>query len=117
MRNDVARALVWFRRDLRADDHAALSYALRVARDVWCVFVFDRTILDPLPSADRRVEFIRASLEALDAALAQRGGGLIVLCGDPVAEIPRLARELGVRAVYANHDDEPYARMRDARVR
>lgn len=117
MRNDVARALVWFRRDLRTDDQAALSHALRAARAVWCVFVFDRTILDPLPRADRRVEFIHASITALDAALAQRGGGLIVLSGDPFAEVPRLAGELGVQAVYANHDDDPYARTRDTRVR
>jgi deoxyribodipyrimidine photo-lyase len=80
------------------------------------VFVFDRAILEPLPRADRRVEFIHASLLALDAELAQRGGGLIVLRGDPAEEIPRLARELAVQAVHANHDDEPYARARDARV-
>jgi deoxyribodipyrimidine photo-lyase len=111
------RALVWFRRDLRAEDHAALSHALRAARSVWCVFVFDRNILESLPRVDRRVEFIRDSLVALDDSLAQQGGGLVVLRGDPVDAIPRLARELGVAAVYANHDDEPYARARDARVR
>jgi deoxyribodipyrimidine photo-lyase len=110
-------ALFWFRRDLRADDNAALSHALRAASTVWCAFIFDRNILDPLPRADRRVEFIHASLRELDEALAQRGGGLIVLHGDPVAAIPSLARELGVAAVYTNHDDEPYARARDARVR
>ena len=32
-------------------------------------FVFDRAILDPLPRADRRVEFIRDSLVGLDAQL------------------------------------------------
>jgi deoxyribodipyrimidine photo-lyase len=117
MDGTVDRALVWFRRDLRAEDHAALSHALRAARSVWCAFVFDRNILDLLPRADRRVEFIRESLVALDEALAQQGGGLIVLRGDPVDEIPRLAHELGVAAVYTNHDDEPYARSRDARVR
>jgi deoxyribodipyrimidine photo-lyase len=53
----------------------------------------------------------------LDGALAELGGGLIVLNGEPVEAIPRLARELGVAAVYANHDDEPYSRSRDARVR
>ena len=42
-------ALVWLRRDLRVDDHAALYHALRAARRVWCGFVFDREILDPLP--------------------------------------------------------------------
>jgi deoxyribodipyrimidine photo-lyase len=110
------RALVWFRRDLRVDDHAALSHALRAARAVWCAFVFDSNILDPLPRADRRVELIRDSVAELDEALAEQGGGLIVLRGDPVAEIPRLARELGVAAVYTNHDDEPYSRSRDAGV-
>jgi deoxyribodipyrimidine photo-lyase len=61
------RALVWMRRDLRADDHAALYHALRRARQVWCAFVFDRAILAALPRADRRVEFIRDSLVGLDA--------------------------------------------------
>ncbi|MDZ4163373.1 MAG: deoxyribodipyrimidine photo-lyase, partial [Burkholderiales bacterium] len=40
--------LVWLRRDLRASDHAALAHALGHCRQVWCVFVFDRQILDPL---------------------------------------------------------------------
>jgi deoxyribodipyrimidine photo-lyase len=117
MHDTAVRALVWFRRDLRADDHAALHHALRAAETVYCAFVLDTTILAPLPRADRRVEFIRESLAVLDHALVQRGGGLIVLHGDPVVEIPRLAHELGVQAVYANHDDEPYAQARDGRVR
>ena len=65
----IARALVWLRRDLRTEDHAALHHALRAARQVWCVFVFDRAILDLLPRADRRVEFIRDSLVGVDAEL------------------------------------------------
>ena len=36
--------MVWFRRDLRADDHAALMQATRRARRVHCAFVFDREI-------------------------------------------------------------------------
>jgi deoxyribodipyrimidine photo-lyase len=90
---------------------------LQAADTVFCSFVLDGAILDPLPRADRRVEFIHSSLAELDEALARRGGGLVVLRGDPVREIPRLARELSVQAVHANHDDDPYARTRDARVR
>jgi deoxyribodipyrimidine photo-lyase len=114
-------ALVWFRRDLRADDHAALYHALRAARRVWCVFVFDRDILDVLPRADRRVEFIHDSIVALDRQLvaltAPPGGGLIVRHGHAREEITRLAQALHVQAVYANHDDEPAALQRDAQVR
>ena len=117
-------ALVWFRRDLRADDHAALFHALQAARQVWCVFVFDRCILDALPRADRRVEFIQGSLLDLDAQLRSLGlahgtadTGLIVQHGDARSLIPALAAQLGVQAVYANHDDEPEALARDATVR
>jgi deoxyribodipyrimidine photo-lyase len=119
--------LMWFRRDLRAQDNAALHQALRSCRQVLAVFVFDSSILDPLPRQDRRVEFIRESLVQLDEALRglalEAGGpgaaqaGLIVRHAWAQEEIPRLAQSLGVQAVFANHDDEPQARARDAAVR
>ncbi|HEX5374423.1 MAG TPA: deoxyribodipyrimidine photo-lyase [Aquabacterium sp.] len=119
MMEQLDAALVWFRRDLRHTDHAALYHALRGARKVWCAFVLDSDILEPLPRQDRRVAFILASLQELDAGLAglREGSGLIVRHGRAVDEIPRLARELHVQAVYANHDDEPAALARDASVR
>jgi deoxyribodipyrimidine photo-lyase len=109
-------ALVWFRRDLRNHDHAALHHALREAGAVHCAFVFDTGILDALPREDRRVEFIWHALEELAAALESRGGALQVLHGDPRECIPALARDLGAAAVYVNHDYEPAAIARDADV-
>ncbi|MFO1311729.1 MAG: deoxyribodipyrimidine photo-lyase [Burkholderiales bacterium] len=111
-----ARALVWFRRDLRDFDHAALHEALSRARAVFAAFVFDREILDPLPRRDRRVEFIRESLVELDAALVARGGGLVVRHGLAREAVPALAQELGVDAVFANRDYEPAAIARDESV-
>lgn len=124
MEKALDSALVWFRRDLRVDDHAALYHALRAARRVWCAFVFDTEILDPLPREDRRVEFIHDSLIELDAQLTLLGRShsiegvrLIVRHGHAADEIERLATELGVQAVYANHDDEPSSLARDGAVR
>ena len=62
-REPNSAALVWFRRDLRIRDHAALAHALAACGRLYCTFVFDREILDALVSkADRRVEFIAGSL-------------------------------------------------------
>lgn len=115
--------LMWFRRDLRASDNAALYHALKHCRQVWCVFVFDRDILDALPRADRRVEFIRESLVDLDRQLHELGQAhgqahvrLLVRHGQASAEVGQLARQLAVQAVFANHDDEPAAQARDAQV-
>ncbi|MDH4377255.1 MAG: deoxyribodipyrimidine photo-lyase [Ramlibacter sp.] len=130
-----AAGLMWFRRDLRAEDNAALYHALRACRRVHAVFVFDRAILDALPRQDRRVEFIRESLVQLDEALhalrleAGAGsdgeedrdgpdpGALIVRHALATEDVPQLAQALGVQAVFANHDYEPQAIARDAVVR
>ena len=110
-------ALVWFRRDLRAHDHAALHAALKAHGRVHCAFVFDTEILDALPTrTDRRVEFIWESVRELADTLAGLGGALHVLHGKAREEIPRLAARLRVHAVYANHDYEPQAIARDAAV-
>ena len=112
----MSAALVWFRRDLRDFDHAALYTALKAHAVVHCAFVFDREILNALPRRDRRVTFIHASVAELKAALEARGGGLHVLHGYPQEEIPKLARKLVATAVYANRDYEPQAIARDRAV-
>ncbi len=119
-----ARALVWIRRDLRCDDHAALYHALRRFDQVHCLFVFDTDILEALPSRqDRRVEFIHASvlqLHEMLQALAERSGvqgaGLIVRHGPAADCVVALAQSLGVQEVLTHRDYEPQAIARDRRV-
>lgn len=113
----IDRALVWFRRDLRDFDHAALYHALQAARQVYAAFVFDTDILDALPDrCDRRVEFIWESVSELKTALQRAGGDLIVLHGRAREMIPALAMRLQAQAVFANRDYEPAANERDAAV-
>ncbi len=111
------KSLVWFRRDLRDYDHAALYHALKNSAQVICAFVFDTDILTQLTNKqDRRVEFIWESVQELKTALQQQGSDLLVLHGKAVEEIPKLATRLAVDAVYGNHDYEPEAMVRDQAV-
>ena len=110
------KTLVWFRRDLRSFDHAALHHALRTSSQVYCAFIYDRDILDDLARADRRVEFIHASIAELANDLERMGGALIVRHAVASTEIVALAQELGVDAVFASRDYEPQAVARDAAV-
>ena len=114
---NTSNSLVWFRRDLRAFDHAALHRALTSSGRVYCVFVYDSDILDALPRDDRRVRFIHASLASLDAELRRLGGYLIVRQGRPLELVPALAAELQVDAVHVCTDYEPEAVDRDARMK
>jgi deoxyribodipyrimidine photo-lyase len=110
------KSLVWFRRDLRAFDHSALHHALIASNTVYCAFVYDDAILSNLPRHDRRVAFIHASVEELDAELRALGGALIVRHAVAETDIVRLAAELDVQAVYASEDYEPQAIARDVAV-
>jgi deoxyribodipyrimidine photo-lyase len=110
-------SLVWFRRDLRLDDHAAIHHALHAGGPVHCAFVFDTDLLDSLPDRiDRRVDFIHHRVAELKAGLEQRGGALHVLHGPARRAIPELAERLGVPIVHASRDYEPLARQRDQAV-
>ncbi len=112
-----SKSLVWFRRDLRDYDHAALYHALKSSAQVYCTFVFDTEILDALPSKqDRRVEFIWECVNELKTTLQNQGGDLIVIFGKAKDEIPALASALAVEAVFTNHDYEATAITRDAYV-
>jgi deoxyribodipyrimidine photo-lyase len=115
-----ASVLVWFRRDLRLDDHTALSQALLHSDKVYGCFVFDQEILAGLPSNDRRVSFIHASVCALDQQWRERAAladaSLLVRHGIAVTNVVTLAKQLGVQAVFTHHDDEPQSLARDAQV-
>ena len=110
-----ATALHWFTSDLRLGDNPALAAAGRHGR-VAGVFVLDPMSLARAADAPRRTAFLYATLGALDADLREKGTRLVVLRGDPAAEVPRLAARLGATLVTSSCNYEPAARARRDRV-
>lgn len=110
--------IFWFRRDLRLEDNAGLTYALEYRKNVLPVFVFDTDILEQLEDKrDRRVEFIHTALVSIQQQLMQMGSSLLVLHGKPVEAFINLCNSFNIKAVYTNHDYEPYAIKRDEKVK
>lgn len=110
-------SLCWLRRDLRLSDNAALYHALRSGYPVVPVFVFDTNILDDLEDkADRRLQFIHDALQSIQSELQQFNSTLDIFHGTPEEAFLHWLKQYDVKAVYANHDYEPYARARDTAV-
>lgn len=109
-------ALFWFRRDLRINDNAGLFYALKECDNVAPIFIFDKTILDELPTQDKRVEFLWKSVDALKSQLEEVNSDIIVKYGYSETEVVLLAEKFKVDAVYCNEDYEPKTRQRDASI-
>jgi deoxyribodipyrimidine photo-lyase len=109
-------ALLWFRRDLRLADHPALTLAAREFERIVPVFVFDDALLHGRFASSPRTAFMLGCLRELDAALRERGSGLVVRHGRPERELAELAQQAGAQAVLWCSDVAPYARARDGRV-
>ena len=113
---DDAAAIVWFRRDLRVHDHPALLAASTGHARVIPLYVLDDALLHGRYASPARARFMLGCLRALDAALRERGSGLVVRHGRPKDEVVAVARAAGAAAVLWTSDVAPYARRRDARV-
>jgi deoxyribodipyrimidine photo-lyase len=110
--------VMWFRRDLRLYDNAALYHALKAGRPVVPVFLFDKNILDQLEDkTDRRVQFIHAALLEIQLQLTGLNSTLETFYGTPEENFIDIIKKYKVENVFTNHDFEPYALERDANIR
>lgn len=109
--------LFWHRRDIRLHDNAGLAAALQSGYPVVPLFIYDREILDLLPSRrDARVTFIYQQVERIAAQTEEAGGTFLAYYGRPLEVFEQLLSQHEVAAVYTNEDYEPYAKERDAAV-
>ena len=109
---------MWFRRDLRLLDNTALYHALQSGENVFCVFVFDTTILNELKDvSDQRVDFIWRSVIQLKNNIRDLGGELHVIKGNPIEEIPKIVSKFEINAIFFGEDYEPRAIERDKRIK
>lgn len=114
---DQPIAIFWFRRDLRFEDNVGLYHALKADLPVLPLFIFDKNILDDLEEKkDARVMFLHDTLSSMHQRLKDKGSSLLVKHGKPEAMWKEILRDYPVRAVYTNHDYEPYAKERDEAI-
>lgn len=117
----MRRVLLWFKQDLRLDDHPAVQAALDADR-LLPLYVFDPALLRPCAYGNRRLgvhraRFLLESLAALDGELRQRGSGLLVLQGDPAQLVARLAEQLDLDEVLTLEEIAPEERAQLAALR
>ncbi|WP_299967216.1 deoxyribodipyrimidine photo-lyase [uncultured Roseobacter sp.] len=106
--------LVWFRRDLRLSDHAALSAACESGRPVIPVFIHD-DLSERLGAAPKWR--LGLGLEALANALDEKRSRLILRRGAALETLQTLIRETGAGAVYWSRLYDPDAVARDKKVK
>ena len=85
----MSYGVVWFKRDLRLHDHAALNQAL-AAGPVLCLYIIEPSLWAQPDASAQHYQFIKESLRDLAGELKQRGGQLHVRTGEAAAVLDEL---------------------------
>lgn len=109
-----ALTIMWFRRDLRLADNAALAAAAAEGAVV-PLFILDPVIDAQLGAAGRLR--LRLSLEALGARLKSAGAALVLRRGDALEALEALIAETGARAVRWTRLTDAASIGRDTKVK
>ena len=110
--------LIWYRRDLRVHDHAALSAAVASGAPVLPLYIFEPDLWALAEHSRRQFDFLMESLTELDEALTERGARLIVRKGNALDILADLHRRHGIAAIHMYEETGlPWSRARDRAVR
>jgi deoxyribodipyrimidine photo-lyase len=109
--------IVWFRSDLRLQDHPALSAAVKTGAPVYPVYILDDKAAGRWKLGGASRWWLANSLDALSRDIAHRGGRLILRQGDTAAELGRIVKETGATAVHFTRGYEPSATALEVRLK
>ena len=107
-------AIVWFRRDMRLYDHAALRAACDTGRPVIPVFILD-DITENLGAAPKWR--LGLALEHFSKSLRRKGSKLILRKGPAIRVLRELISETGASSVYWTRLYDPDSIARDTSVK
>ena len=99
----MSYSVVWFKRDLRLFDHAALSQAASRG-PVLCLYVVEPGLWAQSDAARQHFEFILESLRELYLALRAQGGRLHVVSGDMLDVLTDLHSAAPFHSLHAHEE-------------
>ena len=110
--------VVWFKRDLRIHDHAALDAAAAAGEPVLPLYILEPELWRQPEMAARHYAFLCESLADLNAALGRRGSRLVIRTGEACSVLSDLHGRHGISGIHAHEETGllwTYARDRAVR--
>jgi deoxyribodipyrimidine photo-lyase len=112
----AAPGLLWYRNDLRVEDHRALAAAV-AAGPMVALFILDDAAQGQWSSGGASRWWLHGSLASLSKDLADRGGKLVLRRGDTAQILAEVAAEIGAATVYCSRAYEPWASAQEQAVK
>ena len=99
--------MVWFRKDLRLEDHPALLAALSDGLEIIPIFIWDPKAGDIWRPGEASRWWLHQSLLHLRQSINRLGGSILFLIGKPQEILSRICRDYGATALFYGRCYEP----------
>lgn len=109
--------LIWYRQDLRIEDHEALQAAIEKGGPVVALYVWAPEEESGWAPGGASKWWLNSSLIALSAQLKSIGIQLVIKQGTSEKEIFKLVKEIDADAVYWSRRYEPWSIKRNAQIK
>jgi len=96
--------VVWFKRDLRAHDHAPITAASELGEPVIALYVVEDDYWQLPDTSYRQWAFARDSLADLDRQLASAGNQLTVIRGEMINVLQTLKRSHDIQRIFCHRE-------------
>lgn len=96
--------IVWFKRDLRVEDHAALAAAAAAGRPVLPLYVIEPALWAQPDYSGRHATFLHGCLRELRETLAALGAPLVIRIGAMPEVLEAIGRQYRVRALFSHQE-------------
>ena len=96
--------VVWFKRDLRINDHEPFVAATKSELPIVPVYLYEPSLIDDPHYSDRQWRFVWQSLVYLKNTLAQYQGSLYVSYEEASSFFDRLASHVNIHCVYSHQE-------------
>ena len=95
---------VWLKRDLRLQDHEALSSALSSNKMVLLLYVAENSLISNDHFSNRHLNFIKQSLKEMNSRLNSYNSEILSVSGEMLETMEILGREFSIKEVYSHYE-------------
>lgn len=97
-------AVVWLKRDLRLEDHEALTAALNECKSVLLLYVVEDRLLAEDHFSSRHLDFIKESIADMNRRLVPFNTEVLFVQGEVIPTLENLQEHFQIQAIYSHYE-------------
>ena len=96
--------IVWFKKDLRLQDHAPLQAAIEQGLPTILLYCFEPSIMHDATTSERHVRFIFQSLKTMQDELLKYNQHLIIVQDEVITFLEKLREQYIVKSIFSHQE-------------